>query len=481
MSLPPRGAPVTLPPAVRDVQDEHVSSGGELSRRAQIDPVFVADIGKRVRGGDEEVMTPPPQRGGSSSDGADVLFSTPSPPSSASSGGDFAYGSIGRRRRRTSGGDGAGRESVQGKKGHGEVAPTGRGGSVSVSLASDALGNLSPIVRGASSHHRELSTVQSQRTDNRIFYSDIHEEDNGGWEGRSIVPVLPDETTRLTTDVDDHSLSGSEAMVLTQSKADLEKARLATSRDFNRRGARDRVRYRFILGCSAAFMCSVVFVIIVSGITTIVANRSFAHLEVFADWPNGGLIPLKYGCHAPDGGGGISFPLHWRNVPPQATNIVVLFAHPGAIAREGKDPVHWFVTDIALNDTDRDGFIPANASANLHLMPEGARMHPNINSKQGLYWPPCHENGESLFVIHVYAIEAPANIEDFKDAREIINRFVGVPVARLTGQYGIQKPLAMPGKTKGEGAHGKLGDAHGDDGQLIYEHHGTEAPEDFHH
>lgn len=471
MSPSPHAASVTLPPTVHDVHVE-LEPPSQLPSHTQDDTALISGMEERVseksvndEDGAEGVVTPP-QREGSSSEGGGAMYATPSPPSSASSGGEFGYGSIPRGRRGAIRGEER-KERVDG------------GGSVSMSMGESALGGLSPIARSRSLRRREANATQPY-AESGVLYNDMSEEGEGMWEGRSIVPILPDETTRLMTDGDDHSFSGSEAMVL-RSKADLEKARLAANREFSRRGERDRVRYRLILGCSAAIMLFVVFVIVISGITTILANRNYPHLEIFSDWPDRGLIPLKYGCHAQDGSGGISFPLHWRNVPPQATNLAVLFAHPGAIAEQGDDPVHWFVTDIALNDANRDGFILANASANPYLIPEGARMHPNMQSKKGLYWPPCYSNGTSLFVIHVYAIDASPIIEDFKDAREIINRFVGVPVARLMGHYGKQKPLRVSGKKKGMEGHGKSKDASDNDGYHSDEYRGSEVPEVVHH
>lgn len=445
MSPSPHSVPVTLPPAVRDMHIE-LESPSKLPSQAQSDPVLSPDMDERVddsvknEDGAAGVVTPP-QREGSSSEGGGAMYATPSPPSSASSGAEFGYGSVSRRRK------GGRREG--GKKERVDD------GSVSASMGGEALRGLSPITRSRNLRRRGVNAAQPLAESGGL-YNDVSEEGMGMWEGRSIVPVLPDETTRLMIDGDDRSFSGSETMVL-RSKADLEKARLAASREFSRRGARDRVRYRFILGCSATIMVFVVFVIVVSGITTILANRNYPHLEIFSDWTNRGYIPLKYGCQAPGGSGGISFPLHWRNVPPQATNLAVLFAHPGAIAEEGRDPVHWFVTDIELNDANRDGFIAANASANPHLMPKGARMHPNMHSKEGLYWPPCNSSKTGFFAIHVYAIDASPNIEDFKDAREIINRFVGVPVARLTGHYRTRK--SSPEKKKEREGYGKSKDA----------------------
>lgn len=201
------------------------------------------------------------------------------------------------------------------------------------------------------------------------------------------------------------------------------------ARDPGRNTSKDR----YILGCSIVLVATIVFIIIVSGITTMLENSNFPQLEVFSDWPDGGIIPLKYGCDSPEGYP-ISFPLQWNNVPRPATNLVIMFSNAGAMLRKGYDPVHWLVSGIPVNEGNEFS-LPANASANSKLMPSGAKQLSNSFFESGSYYPPCTLNKTGLFVIHVYAIEASAVISNFRDAREVMNRFVGVPVARLSGRY----------------------------------------------
>ena len=54
------------------------------------------------------------------------------------------------------------------------------------------------------------------------------------------------------------------------------------------------------------------------------------------------------------------------------------------------------------------------------------------------------QNGTSLFAGHIYAIDAGPTIGNFRDAREIMNRCVGVPVVRIAGVYGEPSPLRIP-------------------------------------
>lgn len=192
----------------------------------------------------------------------------------------------------------------------------------------------------------------------------------------------------------------------------------------------------YMLGCSILTITSVVFVIVVSGLTTLISRRSVPRFTVYSDWPYGGVIPAKYGCHAP-GGQAQSFPLNWQNAPATATSLVILFANPGSISAKGTDPVHWFVTDIPLRQgEDAVTSIPANASLNGAAMPKEAKQRKNVGSSEGFYYPPCPRNRTSLFVMHVYAVDASPVIGNFTDARPIMNRFVGVPTATFIGSYG---------------------------------------------
>ncbi|PXF48001.1 hypothetical protein BWQ96_02192 [Gracilariopsis chorda] len=203
---------------------------------------------------------------------------------------------------------------------------------------------------------------------------------------------------------------------------------------------RQRLMDTYILGAVIVAITTIVSVIMASGLATMVANRNSAKLEIFSDWPDGGVIPLKYGCHA-HGHHPISIPLRWENVPASATNLIVLFSHPGALHDSTVDPVHWFVTNIRLDEA-APSFMAPNASVNAALMPGGAVQRANAFSHQGYYWPPC-SNTTSVFTVHAYAVEAPAVIEDTYDAREIIMRLDGVPGAKLHGTYSRHSPSNM--------------------------------------
>lgn len=293
-------------------------------------------------------------------------------------------------------------------------------------------------------HAQTDSKVVPLRSTGTQPISPIH-PDGSLWPTSHYVPVLTDETSRLVPPIEILP----EGDLLSRPRYDLTRAPLASRESMTQRYRDDNLRDRSILGCSILLVTSIVFVIIVSGMTTMLANSNFPQLQILAEWSNGGTIPLKYGCLAEDGAP-ISFPLRWRNVPRASTNLVILFANSGAMLHAEDDPVHWLVTDIPLKKGG-EYYLAANASANSNLMPLGAKQHSNRYSRSGAYWPPCAaENSTSLFVIHAYAIEASPIIDNFRDAREVMNRFVGVPFAKLTGVYGRPVPT---GPAKSSAVH----------------------------
>lgn len=188
---------------------------------------------------------------------------------------------------------------------------------------------------------------------------------------------------------------------------------------------RQRIQDSYILGCAVLAMATACLLVLVTGLTTMVANSNTTHLEVYSDWQEGGRIPLKYGCNTPDPPAQ-SIPIYFKNIPATTTSLIILFANPSAVNTMNFDPVHWFVTDIPVTNTSLT-IIPPNASGHLN----GTERRNSWG--ETAYHPICTSG---FFSVHVYAIDDEANIKDFVDAREIMNRFVGVPVARLTGIYG---------------------------------------------
>jgi hypothetical protein len=86
-----------------------------------------------------------------------------------------------------------------------------------------------------------------------------------------------------------------------------------------------------------------------------------------------------------------------------------------------------------------DWKIVANASRNAAtLLPRGSVQRANSEHQSGEWFAPCalDGGGASLYIVYVYAVDARPVIADFRDARQIMNRFSGVPTAKIAGYYG---------------------------------------------
>jgi len=138
---------------------------------------------------------------------------------------------------------------------------------------------------------------------------------------------------------------------------------------------------------------------------------------------------------------------------------------PDSIRVNGTDPIHWLLLNVSVAGTppvslpslsgsaaapgagggaapaatDDDaavvssGFLPPGASDG--ALPPGTETRPNAAGLTG-YWPPCVHNGSHLFSIYVYAVDAAPVLANYADARNVMNRFGGVPLAKLFGWYG---------------------------------------------
>lgn len=248
------------------------------------------------------------------------------------------------------------------------------------------------------------------------------------WEATRFVPLVPGENSPLLPD----SESDSDGLLF--ARAGIQRARRASRDARVNHGLKDR----FCLGCTMLVMFVNVVLIVTGGTIVLLSKQGMPKLGGESDWKNGGYIPLKYGCRAP-GNRPISVPLRWWNVPVTATHLSIFVANPGVLDDTGVDPVHWFVTNIPLRN-GKPGSLPANASADSSLLPAGARQLSNAFSKAGAYQPPCAKEKDSLFVIQIYATDVEPRITGFSDAREIMNRLSGVPLARIYGIYPKEEP-----------------------------------------
>lgn len=190
-----------------------------------------------------------------------------------------------------------------------------------------------------------------------------------------------------------------------------------------------------------------------------------------SDFPDGGIIPLRYGCRSPTQPP-ISLPLRWSHVPRGTQSLVVLMHDPDSIRVNGTDPIHWLLLNVSVAGTpggvslpalsgstvagsqpadgavdDPVGAVGADSDAELTTgyltpgasvggLPPGVDTRPNAAGSIG-YWPPCVHNASHLFSIYVYAVDAPPVLANYLDARNVMNRFGGVPLAKLFGWYGI--------------------------------------------
>jgi phosphatidylethanolamine-binding protein (PEBP) family uncharacterized protein len=218
-----------------------------------------------------------------------------------------------------------------------------------------------------------------------------------------------------------------------------------------------------ILGFASFSVIGIVTAVVISGLLAWFQTLWKPKFSVYSDWDDRGSIPLKYGCRAKGGAANaMSIPLRWTHVPAGTKSLVLLFANPGSIKVDGTDPVHWFVTNISLTsarvrvmppryaeeeEEEDDGsgssgssgrpwHLHANASADRHLYPAGATERPNRWNADGKYAPLCTPaNTTSLYIVYLYAVGKDPEIATFYDARRIMNRFSGVPTAKLAGYY----------------------------------------------
>jgi len=171
---------------------------------------------------------------------------------------------------------------------------------------------------------------------------------------------------------------------------------------------------------------------------------------------------------------------------------------PDSIRVNGTDPIHWLLLNVSVAGTphvslpSRSGSAAAAAGAATSAaadeeddaavvstgflapgasdgaLPPGAETRPNAAGLTG-YWPPCVHNGSHLFSIYVYAVDAAPVLANYADARNVMNRFGGVPLAKLFGWYGAPDGVGgagaaaavapAPASAGGGGAHAAVAPA----------------------
>jgi Raf kinase inhibitor-like YbhB/YbcL family protein len=135
---------------------------------------------------------------------------------------------------------------------------------------------------------------------------------------------------------------------------------------------------------------------------------------------DGGTIPKKFTCD----GEGVSPPLAFGDVPPDASELALVVEDPDADRF-----VHWTVLGIPPDTTAlREGSVPA-----------GAIQTENGFGDKG-WGGPCPPEGDKphRYVFALYALDTPLDLESDASADEVREAIAGAAMARgmLTGRFG---------------------------------------------
>jgi hypothetical protein len=149
-----------------------------------------------------------------------------------------------------------------------------------------------------------------------------------------------------------------------------------------------------------------------------IASRAF---------PDGGVIPKQYTCD----GKGVSPPLRWSGVPPQAASLALIVSDPDA---PGGRFVHWTLYSLPPQVTRLPTGAPVLA---------GARQGRNSFGKRG-WGAPCPPKSDPAhrYDFDLYWLERPVDIPDGAKAQDVLR---GIAEAagghgRLVGRYARARP-----------------------------------------
>jgi len=136
--------------------------------------------------------------------------------------------------------------------------------------------------------------------------------------------------------------------------------------------------------------------------------------------PNGN-IPVKYTCQ----GAGVSPPLQWTNIPPEAKELALVVIDPDAPG--GQPFVHWVLFHMSPTTTGvAEGSVPA-----------GARQAKGSTGKAG-YLGPCPPAGPAHhYRFRLWTLSSPLNLPDgapTAEARSAIQS-AGLTFGELVGLY----------------------------------------------
>lgn len=116
-----------------------------------------------------------------------------------------------------------------------------------------------------------------------------------------------------------------------------------------------------------------------------------------ASFPHGGMIPVRHTCD----GGGISPPLRWSGVPPDAQSLVLIVDDPDAPDPEAPKMtwVHWILYNIPSHATELGEGIAARQ------LPEGTLQGLNDWGRAG-YGGICPPIGRHRYFFKLFALHA---------------------------------------------------------------------------
>jgi Raf kinase inhibitor-like YbhB/YbcL family protein len=141
-------------------------------------------------------------------------------------------------------------------------------------------------------------------------------------------------------------------------------------------------------------------------------------------FPEGGEIPTQYTQDGP----GVSPPLSWSDVPPNAESLALIVDDPDAPdpAAPKRTFVHWVVTDLPPESTG----IPEGAD---HVT--GGHGHVGLNDYAHARWDgPAPPKGRHRYVFKLYALDRTIELEH-PTKSEVEREMRGHAEAKLIGTY----------------------------------------------
>ena len=139
---------------------------------------------------------------------------------------------------------------------------------------------------------------------------------------------------------------------------------------------------------------------------------------------DGGALPRRYTCD----GRGISPPLSWTGVPPEAKSVALVLNDPDAPSGTF---THWVIFNIPGGENSLSEGIPTDKTLSI-----GAEQGVNSANKIG-YIPPCPPRGTHRYIFHIYALDAKLELPPVVGKNQLMNAMEGHILAEgeLMGTY----------------------------------------------